>query len=69
MTDHKQSLGLATAALLEIISRSQAMQAATIRGASQEEIEVMRSESHSVLDAYLDHSVAAATHVRAILEP
>lgn len=68
MSDHKTPLNLATAAIFDIISTAQAIQAATIRNASREEIEAMRATAHDHLDAYLDHMTAAATHVRAILD-
>jgi hypothetical protein len=67
LSDHKASVVLASAALMEIISRSQALQAAVIRQATQAELEAIRSGAHDVLDAYLDHSAAAATKARAIL--
>lgn len=67
--EHKKSSKLAMAALMDIISRGQAIQAAVIRGSGAEEIAVMRAEAHDVLDAYLDHTASAAVHVRQILEP
>lgn len=66
--DHKKPLSLATGALWDIISRAQAMQAATMREAPGDEIEAMRSEAHSVLDAYLDHMTSAATAVRSLIK-
>ncbi|MBP8062391.1 MAG: hypothetical protein KAY29_00835 [Brevundimonas sp.] len=54
---------------MDIIGRGQAMQAAIIRGAGQQETDVMRAEAHDVLDAYLDHTTQAAQAVRAIIEP
>ncbi|KQW79719.1 hypothetical protein [Brevundimonas sp. Root1279] len=66
--EHKDASKLATGAIMDLISRGHMMQAAVIRGASPEEIETMRSEAHSVLDAFLDHTTAAATHVRAVLK-
>lgn len=65
---HKRSAALATGALMDIIGRGQALQAAVIRGATGQEIEVMRAEVHSVVDAYLDHTFDAAMHVRALTE-
>jgi hypothetical protein len=62
-------VSLATAALMDLIGRGQAMQAAIIRGAGQDEIAVMRVQAHDVLDAYLDHTTQAAQAVRAIIEP
>lgn len=69
MSAHKAEIAFAQAALLEIISRGQALQAAVLRGATQDEIETIRAETHDVLDAYLDHTASAATHVRQIIEP
>lgn len=54
---------------MDLIGRGQAMQAAIIRGAGQDEIAVMRVQAHDVLDAYLDHTTQAAQAVRAIIEP
>lgn len=67
MSNHGASLDLATAALWDIISKGKAIQAATLRR-QQEDVEAMRSEAHDILDAYLDHMTAAATHVRQITE-
>lgn len=69
MSDHKRPLTLAMAALNELISRAQAMQAAAIRGDGQDAMETMRQEAHDVLDAYLDNTVEAGRAARAILEP
>lgn len=69
MSDHRHSAALATSALMGLISRGQAMQAAVLRQASPEELETMRREAHDVLDAYLDHTTQAATAVRSIIEP
>lgn len=68
MSEHKDALNLATAALYDIIASGKGLQAATIRNASREDIEAMRSAAHDKLDAYLDHMTSAATHVRAILD-
>jgi len=65
--DHLKHAQLATATLMDIISRTQAIQAAILRGAEQQEIAVMRSEVHDTLDAYLDHSVAAMQAAKSIL--
>ena len=54
---------------MDIIGRGQAMQAAIIRGAGQEEIATMRAQAHDVFEAYLDHTTQAAQAVRAIIEP
>lgn len=67
MSDHRQSLALATAALTEIISRAQAMQAAVIRGADVAEVEELRQAGMAVAEVYFDHSHAAAKATRAIL--
>lgn len=67
--DHLTSVGLATAALYDIIGRGQAMQAAIIRGAAQQEIVTMRAEVHDVIDAYLDHTAAAARAVQVLSKP
>jgi hypothetical protein len=69
MSEHKKASALGTAALMDIISRAQATQAAVIRGAPQEELEAIRRETHDLVDAYLDHMTSAATHVRAFIEP
>lgn len=69
MTEHVEAGKLATSALVDIISRGRAIQAAVIREASPSDIENLRREAHDVLDAYLDHTASAATHVRQILEP
>lgn len=65
---HKDSSTLATAALMEIISQAQSLQGAILRKASREEVEAQRGAAHDMLDVYLDHTVSAATHVRAILK-
>jgi len=65
-TAHQRPLALATAALMDIIARQHALQSAVIRGASPEEISVMRQEMHDVLDSYLDLSTEAANLVRAL---
>ena len=69
LSQHRHASALATASLMDLISRAQAIQAATIRGAAPEEIEAMRKEAHDVVDAYLDRMAEAATFVRAIIEP
>ena len=65
---HKQSMVLALAALQDIISRGQAIQAATVRGEPQESVAALRGEAHDILDAYLDHMTAAAVHARQLLD-
>ncbi len=67
MSAHRESSKLATASLMEIISRGQALQAAVIRGAPPEEQEQIRQEMHDVLDAYLDHTAEAAQHALSLL--
>ena len=66
---HKNSANLATSALMDIISRGQAVQAAAIRDAGAQEHAVIRQQAHDVLDAYLDHMTEAGRHVRAIANP
>lgn len=68
MSAHKEASALGTAALMDLISRAQAIQAATLRGASGAEIEAIRYDAHAVLDAYLDFMASAATHVRDIIK-
>lgn len=65
--EHKAASALATAALMDVIGRTQKMQAAIIRGAHQDEVASIRHQVHDLIDAYLDHSTAAATHVRNII--
>lgn len=69
MSEHRQKMVLAQAALQDIISRGQAIQAATIRSDGAERLADMRTEAHDLLDAYLDHMTAAAVHVRQTIEP
>jgi hypothetical protein len=68
VADHKTPLALAQAALMEIISKGQAIQAATLRGAGRDEVEKIRAEAHDMLDAYLDRSSEAAAAVKALLD-
>lgn len=68
-TAHQAPMNLATAALMDLIGRKEQLQAAVIRGAAPEEIEAMRQQMHDLFDAYLDLSVEAAQHVRAIAHP
>ena len=65
--DHLKHAQLVTATLMDIISRTQAIQAAILRGAAQEEVEIMRAQAHDVFDAYLDHSASAALAAKSIL--
>lgn len=65
---HKQSMVLALAALQDIISRGQAIQAATVRSEGQERAAELRVEAHDLLDAYLDHMTSAAVHARQLLD-
>jgi hypothetical protein len=67
MADHDRALTLASAAVMDLISRGQAYQAAVLRGAQADELERMRQEAHDVLDGYLDLSGDAAEAVKAIL--
>lgn len=67
MTDHKPPLLLATAALHSIIGQAQNIQAETLRGVGQDEIDRLRGEAHDMLDAYLDHMTEAAAKTLAIL--
>lgn len=69
MSAHRESAALALAAMMDLVSRGQAIQSAVIRNASREEIEAMRAAAHDVFDAYLDHTTDAATHVRQIVQP
>jgi hypothetical protein len=65
---HRRSIELATAAMLDLISRAQAMQALVLRGEDAEALERMRVEFHDAADAYLDHTIHSARAVRAILD-
>lgn len=65
---HKQSMVLALAALQDIISRGQAIQAATVRSEGQDRMAELRAEAHDILDAYLDHMTAAAVVARQLLD-
>lgn len=68
MSSHKAQLDLATAALLDIISHAQTMQAAVLRQAPGKELEAMRQAGHVKFDDYLNHMTDAATQVRTILD-
>lgn len=68
MTAHKEANALATATLMEIISKGKATQAAVIRGDSPATQEAIRQDAHSLLDAYIDQMGDAARHVRAAIE-
>lgn len=68
MSEHRETSAQATAALLEIIARGQALQAAVIRGDAPEAIEAMRQEAMAMAEAYFDRSLAAARAVRAMID-
>jgi hypothetical protein len=68
MSDHKGSVALATATLMDIIARGKEMQAHGVRGTGQADVEATRADAHSLLDAYLDQMSDAGAHVRAIIE-
>jgi hypothetical protein len=68
MSAHKDSMALATATLMDIISKGKAIQAAAVRDAAPADRESIRNDAHSLLDAYLDQMAAAGVQVRAILE-
>lgn len=68
MSAHHDAQALATATLMDIISRGKAAQAAVIRGDSPEAQEAIRQDAHTLLDAYIDQMSDAARHVRAIIE-
>ena len=68
MSAHKDSMALATATLMDIISKGKAIQAAELRSAPAADRETIRTDAHSLLDAYLDQMAAAGSQVRAILE-
>jgi hypothetical protein len=67
--NHREAAALATAAIYDLISKGQALQAAVIRGASEAEQTQLRQEAQMIVDAYLDHMAEAAAHVRAIANP
>jgi hypothetical protein len=67
--DHRATGQLATASLIELISRGQALQAAVIRGDKPEAIERLRLDALDVATAYLDLTMQAAVAVRSIIEP
>lgn len=69
VSEHRNSQALATAAMMAMISNAQAIQAAVVRGAGQDEIEQLRDEGRALHESYLDHMQAAATHVRNFIEP
>lgn len=66
MSDHRAPLALATASLIQIISKAQAYQAAVIQGRA-EEAEILRREAHDMLDSYFDLNGQAAQAVKALL--
>lgn len=68
MTDHREAAKLATATMVELIARGQALQAAVIRGASEAEIEKMRQDGLALAEAYLDRTLEAGRAARAILD-
>jgi len=68
MSAHKDSMALATATLMDIISKGKAIQAAAIREAAPADQEAIRADAHSLLDAYLDQMSAAGAQVRTIIE-
>lgn len=68
MSAHKDSMALATATLMDIISKGKAIQAAALREAPAADQEAIRADAHAHLDAYLDQMVAAGAQVRTILE-
>lgn len=68
MSAHKNAMALATATLMDIISKGKAMQAAKLRDAKPATQEAIRADAHTLLDAYLDQMGEAGAHVRAILE-
>ena len=65
---HKKPAALATAAVLEVIQTASALQAAILRGAGPDEQAKLRQKAHDVLDAYLDHTAEAATHVARMID-
>ncbi len=69
LSEHKHASAMATAAMMEMISHAQAIQAAVIRGAPAEEVDAIRTRGMDWAAAYFDHMTAAATHVRQIVEP
>lgn len=68
MSEHKGSVALATATLMDIIARGKAMQAHGVRATGPAEQETTRMEAHALLDVYLDQMADAGAHVRAIIE-
>ena len=69
MSKARDAARLATAAVMDLGARAQAIQAAVLRGADSAEVEGMRQEAMSVAESYLDHTIEAATAARALLEP
>lgn len=69
MADHTDHNRMATAALMDIISRGKAAQAVELRGDNAAERDRLRAEAHDLLDAYLDNMTAAARAARMIIEP
>lgn len=68
MSAVKKSMGLATAAIQDIISCGHAMTSANIRGDGEAEQIVLRERAHALVDAYLDHMAAAGKRTAGILE-
>lgn len=68
MSDHRDATKLATATLLELIARGQALQAAVVRGASEQEIEGLRQAGMAVAEAYMDRVQEAARVVRSMID-
>lgn len=58
----------AMAALMDLIGRGQQLQAAIIRGAAAEEIEVIRQDAMAVAEGYLDRTAETAHCVRAMID-
>lgn len=62
-----ESARLATAAVMDLGARAQAIQAAVLRGATDGEVEQMRLDALAVAESYLDHTIDAAQAARALL--
>ena len=67
--EHKAPANLATAAMMDLISKGQALQASVIRGDGRVAQELIREQARATLEAYLDHTTEAARLVRAIATP
>ncbi|WP_297803411.1 hypothetical protein [uncultured Brevundimonas sp.] len=59
---------LASAALMELISTGQAVQAAVLRGAGREEVDALRDKARDIADAYIDNCHSAAQQAVEILK-